>query len=243
MGMMLGNAHESREEETTIPEGGPIDQNGQKMIRLSLVRWIVLGFILIYMLLTYFHAPILTGLGKYLVVSHSPEKSDLIVCLPGATVERGLATAELYGKGFATRIFLPRERPPDGTRVLMERGVNYPEKKDLLTTLLKELGVPGDAMFISDQFVASLFEEAEMVRKVVDDEGYRSIIVVTSPIHSRRTWLTFKKVFKGNENLPILVIPTPYSSFNPEDWWKKGPYLNEVIGEYGNLIFDVFNFF
>jgi len=195
------------------------------------------------MLLAYFHAPILTGMGKFLVVAHSPQKSDLIVCLTGSNVERGLATADAYEMGFAPRIFLARETPPDGVAVLMERDLNYPENKDLLLMLLKGLGVPRDTLLISDQSVGSLFEEAELVRKVVDERGYRSIIVITSPTHSRRVWLTFRKVFKGDEDIRILVTPSTYSNFKPEDWWKKGSYSQKVVTEYGKLIFNSLKYF
>jgi uncharacterized SAM-binding protein YcdF (DUF218 family) len=243
MGMILGKNLENSDEKTTIPDTGPIDPNGQKMIKLTLVRWIVLGFIVIYMLIAYFHAPILTVMGKYLVVTHSPEKSDLIVCLTGSNIERGLSTADAYKNGFAPKIFLARETPPDGATVLMERGLNYPENKDLLLMLLKGLGVPRDALLISEQSVGGLFEEAELVRKVVEEKGYRSIIVITSPTHSRRAWLTFKRVFKGDENIRILMTPTTYSNFKPEDWWKKGPYSQEVIAEYGKLILNSLKYF
>ena len=47
MGMILGKNLENSDEKTTIPDTGPIDPNGQKMIKLTLVRWIVLGFIVI----------------------------------------------------------------------------------------------------------------------------------------------------------------------------------------------------
>jgi uncharacterized SAM-binding protein YcdF (DUF218 family) len=243
MGMILGNKPESTKEKTTIPDTGPIDPDAQKMIKLTLVRWIVLAFIVIYMLIAYFHAPILTGMGKYLVVAHSPEKSDLIVCLMGSNVERGLSTADAYKMEFAPRIFITSETPPDGASVLMERGLNYPENKDLLLMLLKGLGVPRDALLISDQSAGSLFEEAELVKKVVEERGYRSIIVITSPTHSRRAWLTLRKVFRGDENIRILVIPSTYSNFKPEDWWKKGPYSQEVIAEYGKLIFNSLKYF
>jgi uncharacterized SAM-binding protein YcdF (DUF218 family) len=243
MGMILGKNDEYTDEKTTIPDTGPIDPDGQKMIKLTLVRWIVLGFIVIYMLIAYFHAPILTVMGKYLVVKHSPEKADLIVCLTGSNVERGLATADTYDMGLAPKIFLARKTPPDGVAVLMEKGLNYPENKDLLLMLLKGLGVPRDALFISAESVESLFEEAELVKKVVDDRGYRSIIVITSPIHSRRAWLTFRKVFKGDENIRILVTPTTYSNYKPEEWWKKGPYSHEVISEYGKLIYNSLKYF
>jgi hypothetical protein len=243
MDMTLGNDPESGEEKTTIPDTGPIDPDGQKMLKLTLVRWIVLGFIAIYMLIAYFHGPMLIIMGKYLVVKHIPEKSDLIVCLTGSNVEMGLATADAYKMDLAPQIFIAREGPPDGASVLMERGINYPENKDLLLMLLKGLRVPRDALILGDESVGGLFEEAELVRKVVEERGYRSIIVITSPTRSRRAWLTFRKVFRGNENINILVTPSNYSNFNPEDWWKKRPYSEEVVGEYVKLIFNALKYF
>jgi uncharacterized SAM-binding protein YcdF (DUF218 family) len=243
MGMFLGKDAENADEKTTIPDTGPIEADGQKMVKLTVVRWIILGFIAVYMLIAYFHTPMLTVMGKYLVVSHTAEKSDLIVCLTGSSIERGLATADAYNSGFAPRIFLTREPPPDGASVLRERGLNYPENKDLKLMLLKGLGVPRDVVTFSDQSVGSLFEEAELVKKVVEEKSYRSIIVITSPTHSRRVWLTFRKVFRGYENIKIWVTPSTYSKYNPKDWWKKGPYSQEVLAEYGRLIFNALKYF
>jgi hypothetical protein len=32
-------------------------------------------------------------------------------------------------------------------------------------------------------------------------------------------------------------MPTPYSKFRPEDWWKTRGYVREVIMEYQKLIY------
>ncbi len=236
MDMTLGKKGEDPDMGTTTPDTGPSDAETQKMFRPSLIRWVILGFILIYMLLAYFRAPVLTQLGKYLVVSRPPEKSDLIVCLNGANIENGLAAADAYEQGLAPRIFLMRVVPPDGADRLRERGVHYPEERDLLGMVLKGLGVPDNVLIVGTQYVDSLFEEAESVSKVVAEKGYRSIILITSPIQSRRTWLTFKRVFKGKEDLRIFLIPSPYSNYKPQDWWKTWRYSREVISEYVTLI-------
>ena len=68
--------------------------------------------------------------------------------------------------------------------------------------------------------------------------GYSSLILITSPTHTRRVWLTFKKVFEG-EDIRLHVVPTPYSRFRAEDWWKSRKYTREVILEYQKLIFYV----
>ena len=242
MDMTFGKKREDPGERTTVPDSGPIDAQTQKMFKPSLIRWVILGFIVIYMILAYFRAPIMIQLGKYLVVSHPPEKSDLIVCLNGANIENGMAAAEAYEKGLAPLIFLMRVDPPDGTDLLREKGVHYPGEEDLLVMLLKGLGVPDKALIVGHEYVESLFEEADSVGKIVADKGYRSIILITSPIQSRRTWLTFKRIFKGDEDIRLFLIPSPYSNFKPNDWWKTGRYSREVVSEYVQLILSATKF-
>jgi uncharacterized SAM-binding protein YcdF (DUF218 family) len=223
---------------TVSPVGppGPIGPEGEKTVKLSYVKLIVFLFIIIYGLISYFHGPLLTCLGEYLVLKQTPPKSDLIVCLAGGNVERGIGAAEAFHKGFSPRILLTREDPPDGYRLLEERGLHYPESVDLLAVLLKDLGVPESAIIVNRQPVTTTFEEAQLVRRVVGKKKYRSLILITSPTHTRRAWLTFKKVFEGTP-VRIFVLSTPYSGFNPKDWWKHRKYLREVVIEYQKLIF------
>ncbi|MBW2205871.1 MAG: YdcF family protein [Deltaproteobacteria bacterium] len=215
---------------------GPIAPEGEKSASLSYLKVIIFLFIIIYGLISHFHAPLLTYLGEYLVLKQTPQKSDLIVCLAGGNVERGIGAAEAYHKGFAPRILLTMEDPPDGYRLLEERGLHYPESVDLLAALLKDLGVPESAIIVNRQPVTTTFEEAHLVRRVVDNKKYRSLILITSPTHTRRAWLTFKKIFEGTP-VRVLVLSTPYSEFNPKDWWMHRKYLREVVIEYQKLIF------
>ena len=191
---------------------------------------------IIYVILSYYHAPILTGLGRYLIMEHTPEKSDLIVIMAGGNVERGLAVADAYQRGLAPRVFMAREVPPDGYALLKEREVDYPESVDLMRMLLEELGIPQSAFFTSDRPSKSTFEEAHLVREVVRKNGYSSLIVITTPYHCRRTWLSFRKVFE-KDAVRVFMLPSSYSDFKPEDWWKKRRYLRDVIIEYQKLIY------
>ena len=108
-------------------------------------------FILLYIVLSYYRTPILTRLGTYLIVQHEPVKSDLIVCLSGGNIERGMASADAYHKGLATRIFIAREELPDGYETLREKGVHYPEAREMTMMILRGLGVPDAALMTSDQ--------------------------------------------------------------------------------------------
>jgi len=224
------------EDRSRIPDATPIEPESAASTRLSLFKWVLFTVVFFYILLSYFHGPILSQLGQYLVVQHPPAKSDLIVCLAGGDVERGLASADLFARGLAPRIFIAREPLPEGLETLKQKGIAYPESIDLVTMIFRGLGVPESAVIRSDQPVESTFEEAERVGALIQDKKYRSLILVTSPTHSRRAWLTFRKAIP-DKDFRITVAPTPYSKFRAEDWWKNRRYVREVIIEYQKLVY------
>ncbi len=220
----------------------PIEPGGKKTNRLSISKWFIFLIIAALILLSYYRSPILTHLGNYLIVQHSLEHADLIVCMSGEPVARGLAAAELYKKGLAPRVLITREELPDGYENLKEKKIHYPETRDLLIMMLQGLGVPGSVRLTSEHFVGSTFEETKMIRDYVRVQGYRSLIIVTSPYHTRRTWLTFKKLFE-KDGVKIMVIPSHYSGFRADDWWKKNKYIKELIIEYQKLIYYTVKYF
>jgi uncharacterized SAM-binding protein YcdF (DUF218 family) len=232
----LENMDQDDYQEDASPDSRPIEPERKKMGRVGLLKWLFFLLALLYVLFSYYHAPILAHLGRYLIVAHPPQKSDLIVCLAGGNVERGLAVADAYEKGLAPRIFMAREVPPDGYGWLKERGVDYPETVDLMMKLLEGLGIPRSAFLTSDRPAKSTFDEANLVKDVLMKSDYNSIIIITTPYHCRRTWLTFRKVLEEND-VRILMLPSSYSDFKPEDWWKKRRYLREIIIEYQKLIY------
>ncbi|MBW1803031.1 MAG: YdcF family protein, partial [Deltaproteobacteria bacterium] len=181
-----------------VPDMGPIEPERGRPGKVGAIKWAFFIIIIIYVLLAQFHAPILTRIGKYLIVEHPPQKSDLIVCLAGRNIERGLAASDAYRKGLASGIYLSIEEEPDGLDILRRKGVFYPRSIDLLVTLLTDLGVPREKIQISAGPVKSTIEEAKVIRTLVKKKDYRSLILVTSPTHSRRTWLTFKRIFKDD---------------------------------------------
>jgi uncharacterized SAM-binding protein YcdF (DUF218 family) len=232
----LENMDQDDYREDAFQNSRPIEPERKKMGKVGLLKWLFFLFALLYVLFSYYHAPILTLLGRYLIVQHPPQKSDLIVCMAGGNVDRGLAVADAYQRGLAPRIFMAREVPPDGYALLKERGVRYPESVDLMLNLLEGLGIPRSAFLTSDRPSESTFDEATLVRELVKKSDYNSLIIITTPYHCRRVWLTFRKVFEKSD-VRILMLPSSYSDFNPADWWKKRRYLREVIIEYQKLIY------
>jgi uncharacterized SAM-binding protein YcdF (DUF218 family) len=223
----------------STPEQKPIEPGDSKGSRIRFLRWLFIFFALVYVLVSVYYIPILTEIGRYLVVEQPPERSDLIVCLAGGNVERGLSAADAFQRGLAPKIFVARELIPDSYDILSRRGVAYPESRDLLVAMLRGLGVPASAILTSDTPSANTLMEASIVRKLVKERNYRSILLVTSPTHSRRAWLVFRKVL-GSEGVRIQVIPASYSGFKAEAWWKDPRYVREVVLEYEKLIYYFF---
>jgi uncharacterized SAM-binding protein YcdF (DUF218 family) len=219
--------------------GKPIEPESPKAAGIARLKWLFFVLALLYVLVSAYHGVILTSLGRYLVVSHPPEKSDLIVCLGGASVERGLAAADAFHRGLAPRIFVAREIMPAGLDILRQRGVSYPESRERMIMMLKGLGVPEPAILTLDTASEGTVMEASLLRKLVSEEGYRSIILVTSPSHSRRAWLVFKKAL-AKEDVRVAVIPSPYSNYNPEAWWKNPRDFRQVVLEYQKLVYSLF---
>jgi uncharacterized SAM-binding protein YcdF (DUF218 family) len=202
----------------------------------TILKWIVGLFIIIYILISYYHAPILTHLGRYLILEHPPERSDLIVCMGGGNIERGLSTADAYKEGLAPKIYISKVKNPDGYELLEEKGIEYPVEGDLLENLLLDLGVPKDAIIRSDSEVDNTWDEVRSIKEEVEKKGFKSIIIITSPIHTRRCWLVFRKLFEGSD-VRGLSLPSKYSRFKAEDWWKDRGDLRDVLFEYEKLLY------
>jgi uncharacterized SAM-binding protein YcdF (DUF218 family) len=209
---------------------------------LPVLRWVLFLLFVLWAVLTAYHEPILTRVGGFLVVSHQLQPSDLIVCLSGGHVERGLAAADLHRRGLAPRVFISPEVPPDGHEALERAGIEIPRSVDILRRILVESGVPEGAVVEAEEPARSTMGEARTAVEVARENGYRSLIVVTSPTHTRRAWMTFRHA-TGDGDIAVRMVPSPYSGFRAEDWWRTRRYVRKVIVEYQKLVYYTLEYF
>lgn len=217
-------------------ENRPIEPEGTRLKGPSILKWILFLLIIGYAVISYYRVPILTALGDYLILDHPLKKADLIVCTPGPPLEQVLTAAELYQKGLAPRIFIPRKPPPAGLHVLNEQGGRYPEASHIFMETLKQLKVPESACTVSNRSVDSVREAAEALQQWVLRKEIRSMIIVTPPYRARRTYRVFKSILDGNE-VEIMISPSRYSGFQADTWWRSDRYRSDVIMEYQKLIY------
>jgi uncharacterized SAM-binding protein YcdF (DUF218 family) len=84
------------------------------------------------------------------------------------------------------------------------------------------------------QEVTSTWDEAQEVRSLVEQKGYKSVVLVTSKYHSRRASLIFQDALKGKAT--VISVPSPYDSSDPESWWKRDEDAKKVLMEYQKLL-------
>jgi uncharacterized SAM-binding protein YcdF (DUF218 family) len=215
-------------------ERAPIEPAGPSRA-FGILRLVLFIVAVIWVLAGVYKAPILAAVGQFLIVSHPLEQADLVVCLGGNPVDRGLEAAELVKEGYAPRIFISREEPPDAIDVLRSRGVDFPEDYELTYEMLEALGLLEESLIISEDPVSSTAEEAEQMQRLAIAEGFSCLIVVTSPQHSRRAWMAFRHVFKDS-GVSVSIRPSRFSAFEPENWWKKHRYARQVVLEYMKIL-------
>lgn len=217
-------------------KGRPIEPVG-RTFRPSLFKWVLFLLIVLYAVISFYRVPILRQAGRFLVKEDPVKNADLIVCLAGKPLERGLAAADLYRDGRAPRVFLTRERPPDGLETLSRKEGNFLETIDLLEMTLENSGVPPSAWVEGEKVVQSTYDEAMLVREVCRKEACRAVIVVTSPAHTRRAGLLFRRVL-ADTDAEVMMVGSTHSGFRPENWWKSPGYTEEVVLEYLKLLHD-----
>jgi len=219
--------------ELGIPE--KLDKK-KKVTKFAFYKVLLFIFIALYFVVTLYRIPLLTALGRYLIVEHEAEKADVIVCLAGKNVERSLAVVDAYRKGLAPYIFMAKKSKPDGFEYLTKKVRTYPADFDLFTSIMEGFQIPEKVILSPVDRVDNTLDEARLVHKFVLDRGFKSLILITSLTHSRRAWLTFTKVFK-DDGIKIISLPSHYQLFNPKDWWRKRKCIKDLVLEYQKVVY------
>ncbi len=190
----------------------------RKYIRIIILTLLVILFIWIV------HSYILESFAKYLIVRDDINKSDAIVVLSGdSNGERIRQAAELYKRGQADYFLI--------SGGLLYWNVTY---ADIMRRHAISLGIPNKVILIEDKS-DSTYENAKFSLEILKEKGIKSIILVTSPTHTRRASRLFKKMYK-KEGIKVSSYPVQNSRFKTENWWMRHEDTQRVVLEYVKII-------
>lgn len=175
-------------------------------------------------------------LADFLIVRRSVERSEAIVVMSGSAVytERCKKAAELFRAGIAPVIYLSNDGRKAGWSSQENRNPFFVE---LAQRELVANGVTPDAIRILDGYVAGTDEEAAAFSREIEVTPQSSIVIVTSPYHTRRTLFAFEKSLHGRD-LVVGIEHTDIQMLKPGPtwWWTSPAGIRDVVGEYVKLI-------
>lgn len=178
-------------------------------------------------------------LAKNLVVEKPLEKADAILILSGGSTfsERTHKAAELYKKGVSSKIFLTNDGEQGGWNQKEQRNPYFYERArwELIAQ-----GVPENVIEVLPEVVESTQSEAVLLEKTVGERKLKTILLVTSAYHTRRTLSTFETVLGNNTGLTEIGIaspPTGIQTSSPDYWWLSPKGWRFVAGEYLKIIY------
>jgi uncharacterized SAM-binding protein YcdF (DUF218 family) len=157
---------------------------------------------------------------RWLIVQDPLEPADAALVMTGdVDYERTVAAAHLLEDGYARILVLTGGEPwpGDSAQSLRDRAIQE--------------GVSPSQIRV-ETTSASTRESLVAVRPILQAEGVRSVLLVTSPYHQRRASMAARKALPG---VRIISRPAPSAHWAPNTWWESAYSRRIVMKEYLKL--------
>jgi uncharacterized SAM-binding protein YcdF (DUF218 family) len=158
------------------------------------------------------------------VVDEPAGHADAIVVLGDDNfyADRATHAAELFRQGVAPEVVA------SGRRLRPNAGIS-----ELIEHDLTERGVPKEKIVRFSQDTDGTIDEAEAVAKLAVEHHWKSLVIVTSNYHTRRTRYIYRKVFRSG--IAVSVASARDGDFDPERWWEKRKSIKLFARELAGL--------
>ena len=167
------------------------------------------------------------NLGKFLVESDKLEKADAIAVFSGDSGARTERAVELLKEGYGDYLILSGGKVYDDVTMA-----------ELMKNNAIKLGVDESKILIDDE-ASTTNENAEFTTNIIEENNFKSVIVVTSDYHTRRSKLAMEKALENTlidgEEVEVTVTPSKEEKFTTK-WWRSGNSVLMVISEYLKLM-------
>jgi uncharacterized SAM-binding protein YcdF (DUF218 family) len=163
----------------------------------------------------------LPTLGYALDVPAELRTADVIIILGGGNGDRENYGSALYRRGLARHVIATGS--PVGTT---------PEALGLVRR-----GIPRQAVVLANG-TQNTHEDALRSRELMQENHWRTALLVTDPYHIRRSLWTFRTAFAGT-SLQVWPAPVVGGWFNADHWWQSEQGFISVNDEYLKLVYYV----
>ena len=203
--------------------------------RRRIVRGTLLGVFALLLLVAIFHRPLLRLVGAALVVEDPLQHADAIVVVAGGTPSREAVAATLFREGWAPRVVISRPFTTPEGRELNALGVRPLDLQGEARLVLEKYGVAPQRILSLGVSVTTTEPELAVVHDIARADGYRRVILVTSPPHTRRVKVIWSRE-SARSHIEGLVVAAPNSEFTVDGWWRRRRAAEALLHEYLGLL-------
>jgi uncharacterized SAM-binding protein YcdF (DUF218 family) len=170
--------------------------------------------------------------GHWLIREDALQPADVIVVLSGGLPYRALGAADIYKSGYAPEVWVSCPLGPQ--QELSNLGIHFVGEEEYNREILVHQGVPEKNVAIFPSQIINTEEEVEEIAREMKAQGKRTVIIVTSPEHTRRVRALWNALAGGE--LKAIVRGAPTDPFDADHWWRNTPDSLAVTREALGLI-------
>ncbi len=172
------------------------------------------------------------GVGRWLVREDPLAHADAIAVLSGRMPYRAEGAADVYRQGYAPQVWLTRPESP--ARSLAAMGIHYLGEEDYNRQVLLHEGVPAAAIRILPGEVVDTEQEIDEISRAMRDARDSTVIIVTSPEHTRRVRALWVRLAAKNQK--AIVRAAAEDPFDRSHWWRNTRDAYSVVRELLGLL-------
>lgn len=186
---------------------------------------------LVGLYLVLFHSPLLWWLAAPLTVAQPPVHSEAIVVFAGGTGESGKP-----GQGYEERVAWAAQlyRWEYAKKLVFSSGYTYAFREpEVMKALAISLGIPAEDILVEER-AANTYQNVVNVRPILDRHGWKTVLLVSSPYHMRRSLLVFRK---QAPDVAVVPTPIPHSVFFNRSGGVKLQHWWAILHEYAGIVY------
>jgi len=172
------------------------------------------------------------GAGRWLVRQDALRPAGAIVVLSGGMPYRAEEAARIFRLGYAHEVWITH--PVSPAQELAAMGIHFMGEDDYSREVLIRNGVPdADVRILPGTIIDTEQEVGEIARQMRQDH-LTTVIIVTSPPHTRRVRVLWRKL--APRNLHAVVRAAFEDPFDANHWWRNTRDALSVTREMLGLI-------
>ncbi len=188
----------------------------------------IIGIGVIILVLAFFYTPLVQLLGSPLIINDPLQKADAVVVLGGGWEARGrLGKSTLERYRYGIHLF----QQGYGKYLIFSGGNLWgnPSEAEEMAEMAMSDGFSDKEIIIEDSSETT-WENTLFVKRILLDKKLQSVVLVTSPYHSRRAGTMF-----ADKGITVISAPVPDSEFYDASGTDQLRMARLVITEYVKL--------